>query len=502
MFMTLNKLNGVIKSGIFCVLFGLMAALGCSPTHQQFFSNVQREEKSSSSSNGLIVLFSGSTFGEFEPCGCGGVYDGGLSRRSSIVEQVKRVNPNVLLVDTGDMTGSGSATQFEFMSQGYSCLKYDAIALGEGELRVGVETFSRYVKKYSLPIVCSNIRFKKDAANPSETDDTIHEIITVEKGGKRIVVISVMAERWFDTIPESVRNHFEFEKPVNALSRLLPTLKDKDNVDSVVLLSHLSAGERDAIRSSLDGVDLWIDNDGHRWMLGRANSNRNRNTTFELNGNPPLLTTWQNDRKIGIADAQWNGRTLEVIKADFIPIVRSVIQDKKFLEIYDAYKYSSRQEMIKKLMGTKDSSASQSPQTSFPYVNSEKCSACHKEIYDFWKKSHHSRAYETIVRRNCEADMNCWPCHTTGHRESGGFVDPAQTPDLKNVGCQSCHKKDLRLHPPKEVTGDKASKIREKAKTDLTQSWHCQRCHVPHRSPKYEYFTFKRKISCKQALDK
>ncbi|MFA5864924.1 MAG: hypothetical protein WC975_09580 [Phycisphaerae bacterium] len=40
----------------------------------------------------LAVIFTGSTRGEFGPCGCGGVYEGGLARRATFIDRVRAVN--------------------------------------------------------------------------------------------------------------------------------------------------------------------------------------------------------------------------------------------------------------------------------------------------------------------------------------------------------------------------------------------------------------------------
>ncbi len=74
-----------------------------------------------------------------------------------------------------------------------------------------------------------------------------------------------------------------------------------------------------------------------------------------------------------------------------------------------------------------------------PYVGSQRCQGCHSEIYDSWKKTPHSSAWETLVSQHREMDPSCFSCHSTG----GGMVDgpqrPSQVGHLTGVGCESCH---------------------------------------------------------------
>ncbi len=85
------------------------------------------------------------------------------------------------------------------------------------------------------------------------------------------------------------------------------------------------------------------------------------------------------------------------------------------------------------------------PENGIPtYIGSEKCAKCHENAYTVWKNSDHSHAYKTLVdlARNPslrEYDGECIVCHTIGFGYKTGFTDAARTPQLKNVGCESCH---------------------------------------------------------------
>lgn len=485
-----------------------LAAMGCTPTDS--FRDVQIEKDEGHAvvrpgdKSEVAVVFTGSTRGEFEPCGCGGVFEGGFARRSVLVQRMRAVNPNLILLDTGDTTSSGTASQTEFISQAYGLLRYDAIAVGEGDLRGGRDVFEMYARKYQLPFVASNLKFNGPTV--------VREVIPIKRGGRRMAVISLIPERWLAVLPRDIREQLTYETPDAALARLMPSLRK--TYDTIILLSHFCPRGREeflgtgAGPAKLAGIDLWIDSGGHPWStvpraLAAATqpakaARTPKDECFLLDRDPPLFISWQNDRKVGIATLRWQKDKLTVSSCDMIPLARGMDQDKRYLDIYDTYRYVSRQEMIRRLMNPLQPAATQP--VGIGYVGSDKCGACHSDAYEFWKTTKHARAFATLKKTDRDADANCWACHTVGYREPSGFDTPVTTPHLVNVGCQDCHQKDLRTHPgsAKPATAPAAAGFRG----NLTQSWHCGRCHVPHRSPNFEYRSYLKRISCREAVQK
>jgi hypothetical protein len=78
------------------------------------------------------------------------------------------------------------------------------------------------------------------------------------------------------------------------------------------------------------------------------------------------------------------------------------------------------------------------------YVGAEICKGCHeKEHTSFASHSKMSSSFKAIESRKKgltgEEIKKCYECHTTGYGKEGGFKSEAETPDLKNLGCESCH---------------------------------------------------------------
>ncbi|HEY1375630.1 MAG TPA: multiheme c-type cytochrome, partial [Gemmataceae bacterium] len=82
------------------------------------------------------------------------------------------------------------------------------------------------------------------------------------------------------------------------------------------------------------------------------------------------------------------------------------------------------------------------------YVGTDKCVACHQHQVDrtaaVWQNSKHAHAYTALSKVASKPalrqyDPECISCHVVGYGFQGGFTGHRQTPQMENVGCESCH---------------------------------------------------------------
>ena len=116
------------------------------------------------------------------------------------------------------------------------------------------------------------------------------------------------------------------------------------------------------------------------------------------------------------------------------------------------------------------------------YVGSLACKECHAEEYaNFITYAKKSISFEHIERQakhlNPEEIRQCYPCHTTGYGQYGGFVSPEETPELKNAGCEVCHGPG-EAHVRTRAAGDIKGKLSKKD---------CEKCHISERVRAFRY---------------
>lgn len=116
------------------------------------------------------------------------------------------------------------------------------------------------------------------------------------------------------------------------------------------------------------------------------------------------------------------------------------------------------------------------------FVGSLACKECHSEEYtNFMTYAKKSVSFQSIERQmkhlTPEEIRQCYPCHTTGYGQPGGFVSLEETPHLKNAGCEVCHgpgEQHVR-------SGDIEKIIGKMSKKD------CEVCHISERVKAFKY---------------
>ncbi|HSN30372.1 MAG TPA: multiheme c-type cytochrome [Kofleriaceae bacterium] len=121
------------------------------------------------------------------------------------------------------------------------------------------------------------------------------------------------------------------------------------------------------------------------------------------------------------------------------------------------------------------------------YVGMAACEDCHQDAVDFWKKTVHAQAWQTLVDRGQQFDMECINCHVTGWDKPGGS-NLAHNDNLRDVQCEVCHG-PASIHVAKG--GDeKPSAVKRMPAQDLCAT----NCHTHEHSDTFQYEAYLRDI--------
>lgn len=121
------------------------------------------------------------------------------------------------------------------------------------------------------------------------------------------------------------------------------------------------------------------------------------------------------------------------------------------------------------------------------YVGAEECSYCHGEAFEFWKKTRHHQAWETLEVAGKQFDYECIGCHVTGWEAPGGAT-LAKNEHLRDVQCETCHGPGS-LH----VAADGADQPRTIVRTPAQTL--CQGCHNQEHSDTFEFSAYLRDVT-------
>jgi hypothetical protein len=123
------------------------------------------------------------------------------------------------------------------------------------------------------------------------------------------------------------------------------------------------------------------------------------------------------------------------------------------------------------------------------YVGYAKCKTCHKDIYESWKETKHFSNFQAVLDSTGMNDTTCFPCHSVGYGEPGGFVDTTATPDLVGVQCESCHGAGS-LYKKLSIMKDHEKAVAAGLYEQTEEV--CTRCHTKDQSPGFDYETAKK----------
>lgn len=119
------------------------------------------------------------------------------------------------------------------------------------------------------------------------------------------------------------------------------------------------------------------------------------------------------------------------------------------------------------------------------YAGIEACSECHEEQVEFWKKTKHHQAWETLDTLGKQFDYECIGCHVTGWDKPGGAT-LAKNEALRDVQCEQCHGAGS-LHI--DGDGDPEHITREPPEST------CKQCHNKEHSDTFDYTAYLRDVT-------
>lgn len=194
---------------------------------------------------------------------------GGFEARAALFDSLRRVNPNTIVLDAGDMwQGSPYFNLFygRVETEGYNLMGYDAVTLGNHEFDFGVDTLAARVREMDFPVVCANYDFGNTALAGLVKPYTV-----IEREGWRIGVIGVCVNPEALVLQDNWKG-IKYYDPVDIVNRYASMLRGR-GCNLIIVLSHLGlhadseGGNRadDSLAASSECVDLILGGHTHQF---------------------------------------------------------------------------------------------------------------------------------------------------------------------------------------------------------------------------------------------
>ncbi len=182
-----------------------------------------------------------------------GGLDHGMARVATLVDSVRRQEPNALLLDAGDwLQGNSFAEYFARVDEDQShydllraadYMEYDAFVLGNHEFDYGLDYLNRQIEMTSTPIIGANM-FYHDSDEPAYKPYVIREVNGLEVG---ILGLNTPGTAVWNR--SRVEGEIDFHDGTEVASRFVRKLREDEGVDVVIVLAH----------SAFDGDDSYTE---------------------------------------------------------------------------------------------------------------------------------------------------------------------------------------------------------------------------------------------------
>lgn len=161
---------------------------------------------------------------------------GGAARRATLIESIRRENPNVLLLDAGDIFQGtpyfnyyGGELEFKLMSM----MKYDLATLGNHDFDNGLQGFLAQLPHASFDFVSANYDFKNTIL-----EGMIKPYKIFIKDGIKIGIFGLGIELKGLVDPANYKETV-YNDPLKVAQDMARTLRHTEKCDLVICLSHL-----------------------------------------------------------------------------------------------------------------------------------------------------------------------------------------------------------------------------------------------------------------------
>ena len=426
-----------------------VACAGCEKKQQASEEDGDIQEKTP-----VSFLISADTAGWIEPCGCTTKQSGGLPRRGTMVKSMREKQTTVVLDCGGAAAGVSDYHQLKLESimAGEAAMGLVAHNVGGSEAAFGGQTLQQLVDQQIVPLFSTNVC---DASGKPIGD----QVQWVSAGGNRIAVLGVMD-------PKFKGDQLQVLPPQQAILNAIEAFVEKP--DAIIVLAYLPRPALMKLAKLLPEVDV---------IVGGPTGQ----TISPTRVGAVLVTSSTNKGKF-LVQLDYDPDRGQRFEAKVVELDESWTDDVDQRKNLDAYHerlagkdFESPFTGVKKSVATAMDSKDQ-------FVGNAKCQACHVGDCQHYTSTKHSVAWETLENKFSHVDPYCQQCHTTGYGSEVGFVSIQKSPDLFDVGCESCHGPSSR-HCEKPTI-----------KTVYDARDQCLQCHDRENSPLFKYELYWPKI--------
>jgi nitrate/TMAO reductase-like tetraheme cytochrome c subunit len=365
----------------------------------------------------VTIFFTGNELGSMQPCGCSGGQLGGLDRRYAVLNAVGPQNR--LIIDTGSLVSESTEQnliKFNIIVQAFAQLGYDVVNLTEQDILIARQ--AGLLDGLGSLFNCITVGSPDDVKLPAK----FTKRFTLNGTFIDIAVVAAETEDQISRLPDL------FSSPAGSPSAVKILILNRADAKTVAAVSKIHLFDLLIVPPQSDEPTLVSD----------------------ANASPLVISSGRLGKYVGKTQAIFDGAGQKPrLKFTSVPVTEDIPQHQPLVELYKDYQRLVKDANI----------IEKQPRFILPgnleYVGSKYCKLCHDYEYEKWmtskqvfipglskqasSDSRHADAFATLEKVGSEYDPECVVCHVVGMQYQTGYISPAKTPELKDVGCENCH---------------------------------------------------------------
>ena len=191
---------------------------------------------------------------------------GGAARLQTLLQSDAHKDPLVLF--SGDALSpslESQATKGSHMVDALNKLNVNAAVPGNHEFDFGLENFEEQVGRSSFPWLLSNLVQQKTGLPPSG----VVPHLVLERHGHRIGLIGLVGDWWWKQVATKNETSIHTD-PVEAAVQAVSHLREKEQCEAVVALTHMDKREDERLAREVPGLALVLGGHDHGYSANRV----------------------------------------------------------------------------------------------------------------------------------------------------------------------------------------------------------------------------------------
>jgi 2',3'-cyclic-nucleotide 2'-phosphodiesterase (5'-nucleotidase family) len=254
---------------------------------------------------------------------------GGVARRVTLIKQIKKENPNTLVLDAGDLLSGTPISGFfkgEADWKAAELAGYNALAIGNHDFDYGQSVLRNAIKTNKVPLLSANI------IEQSSGTLLAKPYILKSYAGITIAILGLTTPTSpTSTHPKNVVGLI-FADPATTVKKYIPELKKKAQI--ILILSHLGYGEDRDLAEQVEGIDIIVGGHSHTKLMNLQETNKT-----------VIVQALQWGLFLGRLDLTVEKGKIIDKQAQLIPVNNQITEDMKIVKALSIYSDKVKQKM-------------------------------------------------------------------------------------------------------------------------------------------------------------